>query len=806
MSELVVRISADIKKLQDGYKVAAQETEDLNDKLSSIAKTSGVAFAALSGAIGVSIAAYREQEKQERKIQALIESTGGAAGLTAEEIKKMASALQDVTTVGDEAILQGQAILLTFTNIGKDVFPQVTEAALNVAEIMGTDMKSAATQLGKALNDPVQGISALTRVGIQFTDQQKAQIKALQESGNLLGAQKIILSELDRQFGGTARSVANGTGVFIQLKNTFGDVLEEIGKRFLPVIGAGAKAINEFLKSFLKNEGLVTLTVSLLGIGTALTGLVAATATAGVAFLKYRAIVAALQATNSTFLVNILTMGGMLNKLPIAIGTAITAFKGLSLAMKILVGSTGIGLLVVALSTLLFSWEATWNGIKKITFATIDAVKGVLSGFADVMIGVFTFDTDRISKGWDQIKAASVKGASETIDAVKEVAKGREGDLEISPKAGETKTPGDNGEADQTQIMDAETKKRLQIAKDEIAVLKAKRAEASNEEIDFLKRSQELKRQQAEADAIENQDLRAAELERIRLSREELLKEQDEYAQKKREEELRIREEDLAFQEELRALDKEQRAALTEEDLTELRNRVQTEKEVENEIAREKLTKQIDLNNQRLKDQKKFGTAYAEINRFLNTEEVQGAQNAANQLVALTNSKNNTLKGIGKAAALAQLAIQTAQGAISAYASLAPIPLVGPALGAAAAAALVAYGFERKREILAANTGGLVTGGIPGKDSVPSLLTPGELVVPEKNFEEVVAGVQATRSGTGGESNRDLLQEISNKLDNVHSGSQTIINGDVLSDEVFIDRLVDKINDGIQFRNLQLRT
>lgn len=124
MSELVVRISADIKQLEKGYEQAAKSTEALSKNLASAARVSGLAFAGLAGAIGLSVAAYREQEQQELKIQALIKSTGGAAGLTAEEIFKMASAFQEVTTFSDEAILKGQSILLTFTNLGKDIFPR----------------------------------------------------------------------------------------------------------------------------------------------------------------------------------------------------------------------------------------------------------------------------------------------------------------------------------------------------------------------------------------------------------------------------------------------------------------------------------------------------------------------------------------------------------------------------------------------------------------------------------------------------------------------------------------------------------
>jgi hypothetical protein len=135
--------------------------------------------------------------------------------------------MQRVTTYGDETVMTAQAMLLTFTKIGKETFPDALEATLNVATAMGTDLKSAALQVGKALNDPVQGITALTRAGIQFTDGQKDVIKELVETGRTAEAQRMILGELETQMGGAARAARNTLGGAIAgLKNAFGDLLE----------------------------------------------------------------------------------------------------------------------------------------------------------------------------------------------------------------------------------------------------------------------------------------------------------------------------------------------------------------------------------------------------------------------------------------------------------------------------------------------------------------------------------------------------------------------------------------------------
>lgn len=214
-------------------------------------------FTALTGIVKSGIEAFKTQEKVETQLNAVLKSTQNAVGLTANEIKNMASNLQSVTTFGDEAILSGQNMLLTFTNIGKDVFPKATETMLDMSQALGQDLKSSAMQLGKALNDPIQGVTALRRVGVQLTNEQEGTIKKMVEMNDVAGAQKIILAELEREFGGSARAMRDTFGgALTSLKNIQGDIMEEIG-RFVAIIGKdlvegliqGATAIYNFIKS-----------------------------------------------------------------------------------------------------------------------------------------------------------------------------------------------------------------------------------------------------------------------------------------------------------------------------------------------------------------------------------------------------------------------------------------------------------------------------------------------------------------------------------------------------------------------------
>lgn len=189
-----------------------------------------------------------EQARAVAKVEQTIASTGGAAGLTADELKKMASEFQNVTTFGDEVTLRGQAMLLTFKKIGKDIFPAATEAMLNLSVAMEGDVKEASIQLGKALNDPITGLTALRRVGITFSAEQENIIKNFQKTGDIASAQKLILQELESQFGGLAKAVAlTGEGKLMIFQNIVSDVKEKLGDALIPVLLDSIKGFQDFL-------------------------------------------------------------------------------------------------------------------------------------------------------------------------------------------------------------------------------------------------------------------------------------------------------------------------------------------------------------------------------------------------------------------------------------------------------------------------------------------------------------------------------------------------------------------------------
>lgn len=210
--------------------------------------------------MGDAISKAREQERVEKQLEIRLKSTAGAAGLAKDELLKLASGLQQVTTYGDEAIIGAEALLLTFTKIGRDAFPDALEIILDMSTAMGQDLKASALAVGKALNDPIIGVTALTRVGVSFTEQEKEKIKTLAASGKLLEAQTLILAELRTEFGGSSKDIDTFDGVVGQLSNTWGDFKEEIGatvtesEEFRDVM----KSINGVLENMIKSGYLET--------------------------------------------------------------------------------------------------------------------------------------------------------------------------------------------------------------------------------------------------------------------------------------------------------------------------------------------------------------------------------------------------------------------------------------------------------------------------------------------------------------------------------------------------------------------
>ena len=392
-AELEVVVGADTKPAEQGLRGAM---DGIAGKLHSVRGTVVKALVGATvagiGALGVgiykSVEAAMDAQKVQTQLAAVIKSTGGVAGWSAEQANRLAESLMQVTGVDDETIVSAQSLLLTFTKIGGEIMPQATEAALDMAQTFGMDVSSAAIMLGKALNDPVAGVGALRRVGVSLTKEQEEQIEEFVKLGDVASAQKVILKELARETGGSAREFGRTfAGQLAIVKANIGNISEEVGMKLLPVLNDLLQKhivplipkIAELAKTFADNlakaipvvvdwltkaipvlEKIVNWFTSLPG---PVLGVIAA-----IAGLK--AIGIPVIAVISQVVTVISTIGPLLA----GIGPAIAAFGGT--LMTVLTGPVGIALLVIAaIAAIAYAIYKNWDQVKAWLQATWEAIK-----------------------------------------------------------------------------------------------------------------------------------------------------------------------------------------------------------------------------------------------------------------------------------------------------------------------------------------------------------------------------------------------------------------------------------------------
>lgn len=270
-----------LKSVQTSVAGLQSKMQSLKPAFQQAGVIAGVAFGAITLAVKDALEASAEAAKVQAQLGAVLKSTGGIAGVTAQKAIELSKALQKQTTYGDEAILSAENMLLTFTNIKDDIFPDATKIVLDMSTALGTDLKSSAIQLGKALQDPILGVSALRRVGVNFSKDQQEVIKSLVETGRSAEAQAMIMKELTKEFGGSASAAAQTfAGRMTQLNEQIGDVKESIGNALIPVITDLLTKITPIVEKtgewIEKNPELVKQIIIIAGAATGVVALVSA--------------------------------------------------------------------------------------------------------------------------------------------------------------------------------------------------------------------------------------------------------------------------------------------------------------------------------------------------------------------------------------------------------------------------------------------------------------------------------------------------------------------------------------------------
>jgi hypothetical protein len=256
LSKTTAVASRDLKKLG---KTATSVGKGINKAFGGLGV--GLGFAALGNTLKTAVVGFEKAQIASKKLDTVLTSMG--FGVASKRVDAYAEALQNQVYVDADVIKSAQTKLATFSELTKSVgiaggaFDRATVASLDLAAVFGGDASSQAVALGKALQDPIKGITALSRQGVTFTKQEKAKIKTLVETNRTLEAQDLILSTIEEQVGGTAKA---GASEFAKLQLIFDSMLDTVGEALLPAVkefstylasDEGKKSTKEILDSFI---------------------------------------------------------------------------------------------------------------------------------------------------------------------------------------------------------------------------------------------------------------------------------------------------------------------------------------------------------------------------------------------------------------------------------------------------------------------------------------------------------------------------------------------------------------------------
>lgn len=161
------------------------------------------------------------------RLQAVLESTGRSHEVTAGQIDAMAQALEDYANIDKQAVMDATAQLATYDNIASGLFERLLNAAADMSAVFGTDITSAVSDLGRVMEDPIQGLTRLRRQGIMISQEVQDQVTALAEQNRLYEAQNLILDEIEDKVGGVAEKIADISPIdtfLTQLDKAIGEI------------------------------------------------------------------------------------------------------------------------------------------------------------------------------------------------------------------------------------------------------------------------------------------------------------------------------------------------------------------------------------------------------------------------------------------------------------------------------------------------------------------------------------------------------------------------------------------------------
>jgi hypothetical protein len=736
-SSLLIKINADAAQALKQFDAIKAKTEDLQGVLDKVTKFSAVAFAALTAEIGFSTHAFAENDLAARQLNLAIQNQGLSISKLLPLYKEYSAQVAEQTGIEDGALTKAQAVAQSY--LGQiPITRELTQAIADLGSQMGGDFTGAAEKIARTIGT---NTNAFARQGL-----------ILDDTATRAERYQKVIDYVSVKTAGSAEAADQASLGFNGLRASVNRLQENLGSQFAPAIETAVRGMKSFIDFISNNTAIVGFTAAMIAGAAAIAAIGTAIPIIVSGFVTLQAALVTLNVT-------------------------LTATQ---LAVTLLAGATGIGLLIAAFGFLTLNMQSSEAALAKFKGHLPEAQTEI----AKLKAELAKLNSVNPNLGFDGFNEAQKKAISDKIKALESIVAA---DEEI---AGKRKVIADKEEA-QRQRRDAAERNALLAQRAAIVAI-------INRDGDKVIESKQKEAEILQQIAQQENEQQIAVLQQL-YERQREITDQEHLDQLERDKEFRI-----ARAEANAELDSGELAntdILRAQQIEASRAQAMGELEVSRKISQDVLDDRIKKRNLELEDRKRYGAAVAQINSVLRSNEIEAAKSISGELVALAQSKNSTLKAIGKAAAIAQITIATAESAVTLTQQIqrvVPFPFSVPVI-AALVGARIAFGAEQIANVRGAARGALVEG--PGSgDTQPFMLEPGELVAPRKNFDEVVGSVRSSRNS------RDddivaLLDEIAGK----QLGNTVVqVSGDILADDTYIDRLGKRIGERVVDGNLRI--
>lgn len=427
-ASIMIKILSDATGVTKGVGEASGVMGRLGDTMrSALVPATAMLAGVTAGAFALRDAGEAASTSNSR-LEQVFKSMGDTTGAAAKEAEKWANILAQQTGIDQNTIKLTQAKLATFGAVSNEVarqagiFDRATNAAADLAAAGFGTMDANAVQLGKALQDPINGLASLGESGVTFTAEQKAQIKTMVEASDTLGAQKMILAAIETQVQGTAKATANASD---QQKVAWSQVTEKLGLELLPLFNKLTEAVIGIVSWVGDHTGLViglgaaigTVAAVVLGVNAAMTAWTAIT-TAWAAVTKIGAAVQV--AFNAVLAANPISL--VILAVAALVAGLVWFFTQTELGRGIIAGAwAGIQAAISAVAGWFTGTLVPW--VQGAFAAVTDAIAAVVGWVRTnwplllaIITGPIGLAVYAIAKNWDAIKA----GAAAVVTAIRD--------------------------------------------------------------------------------------------------------------------------------------------------------------------------------------------------------------------------------------------------------------------------------------------------------------------------------------------------------------------------------------------------